>query len=54
MMMIGNGGWMIDGVFVLSVFYYAYEFNSDLSKWSTSRVKNMDYGKFVFPILCCI
>ena len=53
MMMMGNDGWMIDDVFlVLSVFSNTNKFNSDLSKWDTSRVTYMDYSKLSF--LYCV
>ena len=53
MMMMGNDGWMIDDVFlVLSVFYNANNFNSNLEKWDTSRVTDMQYSKLSF--LYCV
>ena len=51
--MMGNDGWMIDGVFlVLSVFYNAEKFNSNLGKWDTSRVTYMNRSKLSF--LYCV
>ena len=53
MMMMGNDGWMMDDVFlVLSVFLQAYEFNSNLEKWDTSRVTDMKRSKLTF--LYCV
>ena len=52
-MMMGNDGWMIDDVFlVLSVFYGAYKFNSNLEKWDTSRVTGMELSKL--SLLCWV
>ena len=49
MMMMGNDGWMIDdGLFGFAVFEGATEFNSDLSKWDTSRVTDMERSKLSF------
>ena len=51
-MVVGNDGWMIDDVFGFAVFSNAREFNSNLSKWDTSRVTNMLYSKLSF--LYCV
>ena len=50
--MMGNDGWMMDDVFGFAVLGSAREFNSDLSKWDTSRVTRMDYSKLSF--LYCV
>ena len=52
MMMMGNDGWMIDGVFGFAVFEYARVFNSNLEKWDTSRVTDMNNSKLSF--LYCV
>ena len=41
-----------DGLFGFAVFYSAYKFNSNLEKWSTSRVTDMRYSKLSF--LYCV
>ena len=50
-----DGKWWMDDwwcFLVLSVFYYAREFTSDLSTWNTSRVTNMQSSKLSF--LYCV
>ena len=40
---------------LLSVFYHAYKFNSDVSKWDVSKVSNMQSSKYSFLLSpCCL
>ena len=41
-----------DGLFGFAVFDQAHEFNSNLEKWSTSRVTDMSNSKLYF--LYCV
>ena len=43
---------MDDGLFGFAVFYDALQFNSNLEKWSTSRVTDMNRSKLSF--LYCV
>ena len=54
MMMMENDGWMIDWWwFGFAVFHLAPSFNSDVSKWNTSRVTNM-YASKLSCLFCVV